>query len=604
MDRVNEFRTRMDTFNTIHKRIQKKSNWISWVRTGCALIFILSIYLLFKLDFDVRIFILIGVTILSFTFLVKYHQKIKYALYMHASLIRINEEEIQRLEGNLDKLPSILHQDEKLHFYTSDLDIFGNHSLFKLLNRAETTGGKMLLASWLKSPSMKEEIINRQKGASELSLLIDWRQQFQAHGQQIRIFKENEENKSIWSLLQWAKDFVVIKYQFLLSILIKVIPAVIFLIIVLCLSKDWSFKYLIPFLILNAVILKLFNKSLNKAKIETAKAARILGVYKHLFESLEGQEFQSSILVDQKRKIVSSNSVVSKNINQLENILSNLEATQNPYFAILGNYMLLWDMHALFALQNWKKKHGANISDWTNAIHHMEALSSLASTLYANPDWVFPEITDDRLTLQCEQIGHPLIKKGKRISNDFYMTSQSDVFIITGSNMSGKSTFLRTLGINAVMAFAGAPVCARRMSLSIFTIFTSMRTNDSLEEDTSSFYAELKRLKQLIDYTKESEIVFYMLDEILKGTNSKDRHEGTKALVKQLMNQRNFGIISTHDLELGNMEEQYPDRIKNYSFNSYVEDGKLRFDYTIRDGICRSFNASDLMKQIGIKMDS
>ncbi|HEX8547412.1 MAG TPA: hypothetical protein VF691_10655 [Cytophagaceae bacterium] len=604
MDRLNDFQDRIDKHKVNQKKYQAKSDVISWIRTGCAILLLVCVYFLFKLDFDWKVFLAMGVIVSVFIFLVKQHQKIKYQLYLYTSLIKINEEEIMKLEGNLERIPSIAGHDDKLHFYTSDLDIFGAHSLFTLLNRAETMGGKTLLASWLKKASSKQEILARQKGVEELSGLTDWRQEFQAHGQQIRTFKNHDENRGIYSLLLWAGDVLKIRYHLLVSILIKAIPAALILVIALCFIRDVSFKYTIPFIIANGIILKIYSSLINKTKMETGKAASILGVYKNLFKSLEAQHFHSDILARQKKDIVSGDSVVSSNISQLEEILFKLEATYNPYFAIVGNYFLLWDMHALFALNKWKGLHGPNISKWTNAIHHIESISSLAGTMYANPDWVFPAISDEKFVLTSLELGHPLIRRGKRVSNNFSMTHASDVYIITGSNMSGKSTFLRTLGINSVMAFAGAPVCARSMEVSIFNLFTSMRTNDSLEEDTSSFYAELKRLKQLIDFSNTGNTTFYMLDEILKGTNSKDRHEGTKALIKQLMNQNNFGIISTHDLELGNMENQYPEKIKNYSFNSYMEQGRLVFDYTIRDGVCKSFNASDLMKQIGIRMDS
>jgi DNA mismatch repair ATPase MutS len=242
------------------------------------------------------------------------------------------------------------------------------------------------------------------------------------------------------------------------------------------------------------------------------------------------------------------------------------------------------------------------VRQWFAARGEAEALYSLAGFAYANPGYALPEITTHALQYEARQLGHPLILAGKRVSNDFSMDGLGKTLVVTGSNMSGKSTFLRTLGINAVLALAGAPVCATACRLSVFRVFTAMRTQDSLEESVSSFYAELKRLRQLIELLPTGQPVFYLLDEILKGTNSHDRHEGAKALIRQLHKHHASGLVSTHDLALGQLGEVSPEYVQNYSFNSDFADGKLHFDYKLREGVCRSFNASQLMRQMGIEM--
>jgi DNA mismatch repair ATPase MutS len=263
----------------------------------------------------------------------------------------------------------------------------------------------------------------------------------------------------------------------------------------------------------------------------------------------------------------------------------------------------LWDLFYLLRLETWKEQVTADIQKWMDAVSEAETINSLAGYYHANPDYILPVISSGDLHLEAKDMAHPLIVKGKGVSNSIALQGRGKTIVVTGSNMSGKSTFLRTVGINAVLAMAGAPVCATYFAVSLCQVFTSMRTQDSLEESTSSFYAELKRLKQLIDSLPAEQPILYLLDEILKGTNSHDRHLGAQALIRQLHKHNATGFISTHDLALGEMADELPDSVFNYSFNSEIVDDKLYFDYTLRQGVCQSFNASKLMQQIGIEMN-
>jgi DNA mismatch repair ATPase MutS len=256
----------------------------------------------------------------------------------------------------------------------------------------------------------------------------------------------------------------------------------------------------------------------------------------------------------------------------------------------------------MIRLEKWKSGMESTVRKWFDALAEAEVLNSMACFAFANPEYILPETTGADFHYEARELGHPLILAQKRVSNSFFVEGRGKTVVVTGSNMSGKSTFLRTLGINAVLALAGAPVCAASCRISVFQVFTAMRTQDSLEESVSSFYAELKRLRQLIDLLPEGQPVFYLLDEILKGTNSNDRHEGAKALIRQLHKHNATGLVSTHDLALGQMGEISPEYVTNYSFNSEFADGKLYFDYKLREGICQSFNASQLMRQMGIEV--
>jgi DNA mismatch repair ATPase MutS len=261
---------------------------------------------------------------------------------------------------------------------------------------------------------------------------------------------------------------------------------------------------------------------------------------------------------------------------------------------------LMWDFIWMYRLENWREKYLEQVKGSLDVLASFESIASIAAHQYANPTHAIPEISETPFEFTAEQLAHPLIFVSERISNDLSMKGVGHTIIVTGSNMSGKTTFLRTVGINMVLAFVGAPVCAHKLRVAPAQVYTAMRTVDNLAESTSSFYAELKRLRILLNMTEQGEPVFYLLDEILKGTNSRDRHLGAMALIRQLHNRYSSGMISTHDLELGAMEEELKGSVENYSFNSTIEGDKILFDYKLQRGICGSFNASKLMQLMGI----
>ena len=264
------------------------------------------------------------------------------------------------------------------------------------------------------------------------------------------------------------------------------------------------------------------------------------------------------------------------------------------------NTFFLWDVRQASSLNNWKDKYSSSVRDWFDILVNIEIINTIATLTFNHPDWVFPSIVDEHFTLIGEQIGHPLIDKKKRVNNSFSTNGTGKVAIITGSNMAGKSTFLRSVAVNLVLAQMGAPVCANSFTFSIVSLYSSMRIADNLAENTSTFYAELKKLKTIIEQVKQHKKVFVLLDEILRGTNSLDRHTGSDALVKQLIKEHAVAVIATHDVELANLQKEYPLAISNYHFDVQVEGEELYFDSKLKRGICQSMNASLIMKKIGI----
>jgi len=292
----------------------------------------------------------------------------------------------------------------------------------------------------------------------------------------------------------------------------------------------------------------------------------------------------------------------SDEILNLKNILNRFDVRLNVFAFLILNTFLLWDLHQMMALKKWKAQNQTLVPKWFNAIAEIEVVNTFATLSFNHPEWCYPAIADEHFTLKAEDVGHPLIPEQQRVNNSFGIEGGARVDLITGSNMAGKSTFLRSLGINMILAYAGAPVCAKNFTVSISKLISSMRITDNLAENTSTFYAELKKLKSIIDEVNKHENLFILLDEILRGTNSLDRHTGSAALIKQLIKENAVALIATHDVELAKLEKDFPSNISNYHFDVQVAGEELYFDYKLKEGICTSLNASLLMKKIGIEL--
>ncbi|QHT65612.1 DNA mismatch repair protein MutS [Rhodocytophaga rosea] len=599
MPLLETFQQRQNSFGQQAARWQQQYNQLSWVRVLVFVAGIAGIWLLYRNDTAALLVIGFAVLVLGlFLYLMKKHNQIAYQRDQCRFMSQINQEETARLKGKHHPEENGNQHADAKHPYLTDLDIFGRSSLFELLNRSTTLGGNLLLASWLKQAASAQEIHQRQQTIKEMAPYIDWRQHFQASGMHVKASLPEIE-----SLLQWIDEPPVLSPKKWLVGLVYILPVLTVTAILLSVFTEITYHLPAFFILINSALLGYTFKEVKDASEKTAKSAKVLKVYAELLHTLETCPFQSERMQELKRALEHSHSKASTRIRQLSSLLYNLEARQNVYFYALVSSTILWDLFFVMRLEKWKEQVQEDIHLWLQSVSEAETLNSLAGFMYANPEYCLPEISSENLHLQAQYMAHPLILKEKRISNSIHLSGAGKTMVITGSNMSGKSTFLRTVGINAVLAMAGAPVCAAGFTVSIFQVFTSMRTQDSLEENVSSFYAELKRLKQLIDSLPEGKPILYLLDEILKGTNSQDRHSGAQALIRQLHRYNASGFISTHDLALGDMSKEIPGFVSNYSFNSEVVNDKLYFDYTLREGVCKSFNASKLMQQIGIEME-
>ena len=317
---------------------------------------------------------------------------------------------------------------------------------------------------------------------------------------------------------------------------------------------------------------------------------------------LKIRHFQDPLLNSLKKHFQSEITRASKQVKELNGILNRFDYRLNPIVYIPLNILLLWDLQQILQLEKWKSKNNQEVSHWFDAMARFEVLSSLGTLAFNHPHWCFPDLNKEKPEFTAVQLGHPLIKPEKSVCNDFSAIGSGNINIITGSNMAGKSTFLRSVGVNMILATMGAPVCATKMTVSPLKVMTSMRIKDNLEENTSTFYAELKKLKTIIDAVNSRQPVFILLDEILRGTNSLDRQTGSMALIRQLLHHNATGIVATHDLELAGMIKEFPEGIHNYYFDAALDGEELYFDYTLKQGVCQNLNASILMKKIGIEL--
>jgi DNA mismatch repair ATPase MutS len=331
-----------------------------------------------------------------------------------------------------------------------------------------------------------------------------------------------------------------------------------------------------------------FHQYISRKKNILDKYARLL----HLFGK---EQFETPLLQQLKTKA----SQADERIKSLAELVSALDARLNFMTNLVVNSTLLYDLQCIYRLEKWKEDNASQLQVWLDVINETDVLCSLGTFSYNHPDFCFPSITSDQ-KIVTTSLGHPLLAHEGCITNNVSIGERQNILVITGANMAGKSTFLRTLGTNLVLALSGAPVYATSFVCPIINIRSGMRTADSLQDHQSYFYAELNRLKRIMDELREGKPLFILLDEILKGTNSTDKQAGSIALVKQLVSYSCIGLIATHDLALGDLEKEYPDHVKNYCFEPTIENDQLSFDYTLKEGLAQKMNATFLMKKMGI----
>ncbi len=598
---INElYKQRSATTQQKAAQLHRQYNQLSFVRLAAFLVGMVAVGALWTVHLAIGAVATL-LFIMSFYRFVIWHQKIKEEAVHNERLQEINEKELRALHYDF----SVFEQGKELidpsHPYLIDLDLFGAHSVFQACNRTVSILGKKRLASFLTHPASVEEIRQRQEAVLELAPLVSWRQDFQAlaGGQE-------DDEKQLYNLKRWLEMPAFFEGRNGLKIMLAVVPIWMFAGLTLCMTL-WPIEAFLLFLILPAFLLRQNFERITEHHERTAKAVATLEKYGRLIEHVEGLDFGTSLLQQAKHFLASNPIPASKSITKLAYIISQLNVRYNP-FAIVLSLFVLWEMQWFRRLDKWKAQYGTQLPDWFEGLQTFDVMNSMAVLQANNPDWIMPEITTAN-EIQATSLGHPLIHSQKRVNNDIILPTNGHIKLITGSNMGGKSTFLRTVGLNVVLAMSGLPVCAKTFALPPMWVYTSMRTQDSLHENTSSFWAELKRLKTIIEAVEDNKTtkaphpqVLFLLDEILKGTNSADRHKGSRALILQLIEAQGSGLVATHDLELGDLAGQFPEAIENWCFEVNIDNGKLHFDYKLKKGISKSFNATILMQEMGIRV--
>lgn len=577
-------------------RLNKQGTLLGWLRFLTMTMTLVTIWLAFTNGVFV-IFFLTTALLIVFFYLLSKDINNTNAIKNEQRLIQINNNEIEVLNHHFTDLPGGTTYKPASHEYANDLDIFGRASLYQYTNRTNSEQGNKLLAGWMLNPAPATIIQQRQEAIKELAQEVKWRQQLQSSGKETAItilMQQKVEHwlqepvqfmkKRSWQLLRYVLP--AISFAFLILHIVSIIPAAIFY----------------GLIFLQLIISLAISKKVMPAYFQLNKVAPELESLSGSIGWIEKKEFNSKLLKELKSRYDSGAISSSQKITTLRKILDMLDIRLNPVAFLPLNTFLFWDLQQVFALEKWKTANIQNTSDWFTALAETESLSSLANLSFNHPDWAFPVISTGEGVFISEDLGHPLIPKEKLVSSSFSTEGINQMNLITGSNMAGKSTFLRSIGVNIVLAMMGAPVCAKKLTLSPMKVMSSMRVSDNLEESTSTFYAELKKLKEIIEAVYANQKVFLLLDEILRGTNSADRHTGSKALIKQLIQHKAAGLIATHDLELAKLAEEFPSQVHNYHFDVQVANDELYFDYKLKRGVCQSMNASILMKKIGIEL--
>ena len=590
------YRRQIAMHNTDLRKLQKRSSLIGWLRLLSMILFLVSIGFIWTKG--LLIFIPIGILFITlFFFLLAKHLTTNDQIENLVRLIAINQTEINVLNHHFTDLPDGEKFKPEHHEYANDLDIFGRASMFQYINRCTSEQGNKLLAYWLLNPASTETILARQDAVRELSNQFAWRQQLQSCGV-AKPFNTTTENE-IDNWLEEPYQFTNKTYWHLLRFLL---PAISIGLLILhatdIIGSNIFYPAILVMLITSLGISKLVTPSYTRLN----KIAPELETLSDSVAWIEKTNFKSKLLNDLKNKYVGGHARSSQTIKALKKILDRADIRLNPLVFLPLNTFSFWDLQQVLILENWKKENKEHIDDWFHSLAEMESLSSLANLYFNNPGWTFPTVSEHHGTFIADSLGHPLIPKEKIVTNSFSTKSSEGLNLVTGSNMSGKSTFLRSVGVNIVLAMMGSAVYAKSLTVSNMKVISSMRVSDNLEENTSTFYAELKKLKEVIEAVYQKEKVFLLLDEILRGTNSADRHTGSKALIKQLIQHNAVGLIATHDLELAKLAKELPDKLHNYHFDVQVTGDELYFDYKLKKGICTSMNASLLMKKIGIEL--
>lgn len=573
---------------TAHQTLHDVKQKIKWVTIGRLVVFVALLYLVYlAITVDSIFYPVAIVPLLVFSGLLSYHAKLLNSLHYHEQLARIADSENARF----CQTDTGVHYSDNEHSFAFDLDVVGNDSLFQLLNRTETPLGSAELAKVLLYPKLSVKAIEEQQQAvKELSQKHEFMLEYRVLS---ALSEQTEEQTTL--LTKWLSQPPKILNNTFLTVMLVVVPMLSLTGIVLAFAG--AFKILGLAVCLNWLLVGSQLQHTNRNHAAVGKQKRGLDNMSKLLELVSKTSFESPVLI----RLQQSHIVNKEALKQLSKLVSIFDQRLNTLIGPIFNSLFLFDLFCIWRIERWKMRYSSAINEWLTQNAQLEALVSLGSYAYKNSDYLYPTLSPNNIYFHAERLIHPLLASEEAVSNTFSFDERSRIVIVTGSNMSGKSTFLRMIGTATLCGMIGVPVPATRMEFSPFMIQTSIRISDSLKDHTSYFYAELKRLKRIMDTIEISEVPSLLfIDEMLKGTNSVEKLDGSIAVIRKLLTQQCVAFIATHDLALGSLETEFPDAVTNYCFESAIVQDELVFDYVLQKGIAKSTNATFLLHKMDI----
>ena len=594
MNPENHYTERLSLTEGQLQQVKKQIFRISMLRLALFIAGIAGLYFFFNQT--TLLIICICLTFLPLFILVKIHNRFFIRKEWLETQARIIQEELQALSGDYSSFEDGKEYVNPEHPYSFDLDIFGRRSLFQSINRTCTFFGKNRLAKWLQNHlHEKTSIEKRQEMVREISEHTLFREQFRVAGLVHHGQSSDGEKIQAWSQSPaqylhagWVKAFI------------WGVPVINSLLLITSLAGWTSFSWLGLsfgiFLVLSFGIIK----RATYIQETYGKQLKSLNGYARLIALAKAENWKSAGMQELMERFNLNGQSPIQALQQLSKELDRLDLRNNQFLYVLLEGSIFFQLQEIVRIERWKARYGQHISKWLETVGELDALCSLGTFAYNHPQYTYPELTEKPFCFLATQMGHPLMPASQCVKNDATIPSRPFFLIITGANMAGKSTYLRTIGVNYLLACIGAPVCCERLKLHPNQLITSLRTSDSLSDNESYFFAELKRLKRIIDLLNQGQQLFIILDEILKGTNSMDKQKGSFDLIRQFMQLKANGIIATHDLLLGSLIKQFPEEIRNYCFEADIKENELTFSYKLREGVAQNMNSCFLMKKMGI----
>ena len=576
------------------QQVKKQIFRISMLRLALFIAGIAGLYFFFNQT--TLLIICICLTFLPLFILVKIHNRFFIRKEWLETQARIIQEELQALSGDYSSFEDGKEYVNPEHPYSFDLDIFGRRSLFQSINRTCTFFGKNRLAKWLQNHlHEKTSIEKRQEMVREISEHTLFREQFRVAG-----LVHHGQSSDAEKIQAWSQSPAQYLHAGWVKAFIWGVPVINSLLLITSLAGWTSFSWLglsfSIFLVLSFGIIK----RATYIQETYGKQLKSLNGYARLIALAKAEEWKSAGMQELMERFNLNGQSPVQALQQLSKELDRLDLRNNQFLYVLLEGSIFFQLQEIVRIERWKARYGQHISKWLETVGELDALCSLGTFAYNHPQYTYPELTEKPFCFLATQMGHPLMPASQCVKNDATIPSRPFFLIITGANMAGKSTYLRTIGVNYLLACIGAPVCCERLKLHPNQLITSLRTSDSLSDNESYFFAELKRLKRIIDLLNQGKQLFIILDEILKGTNSMDKQKGSFDLIRQFMQLKANGIIATHDLLLGSLIKQFPEEIRNYCFEADIKENELTFSYKLREGVAQNMNACFLMKKMGI----